>query len=110
MDWLRQHPRVTSRAMHTATSARLSLSEAPERARSPHGSFPLLACHERQQHGRLTQVAQAHVGVRIALDGLAPQGGAPHMGCIRALSTGLTLRRGWLAQPMADLAGAEHPA
>ena len=33
----------------------------------------------------------------IALDGLAPQGGAPHMWCIRALSTGLTLRSGWLA-------------
>ena len=47
--------------------------------------------------------------MRIALDGLAPQGGEPHMRFIRALSTGLTLRRRWLAQPMADLVGAEHP-
>jgi hypothetical protein len=36
--------------------------------------------------------------VIVALDGLAPQGGEPHMWFIRALSTGLTLRSGWLAQ------------
>ena len=34
----------------------------------------------------------------IALDGLAPQGGEPHIWCMRDLSTGLTLRSGWLAQ------------
>ena len=34
----------------------------------------------------------------IALDGLAPQGGEPQIWFIRDLSTGLTLRSGWLAQ------------
>jgi hypothetical protein len=34
----------------------------------------------------------------IALDGLAPQGGEPQIWSIRDLSTGLTLRSGWLAQ------------
>ena len=34
----------------------------------------------------------------VALDGLAPPGGEPHRWCIRDLSTGLTLRSGWLAQ------------
>jgi hypothetical protein len=34
----------------------------------------------------------------IAWDGLAPQGGEPHMWFMRDLSTGLTLRSGWLAQ------------
>jgi hypothetical protein len=36
--------------------------------------------------------------VIIALDGLAPQGGEPQIWFIRDLSTGLTLRSGWLAQ------------
>src|SRR6266705_333907 len=40
-------------------------------------SLPLLACHERQPRDRLAQVAKAQGGVIIALDGLAPQGGAP---------------------------------
>jgi Transposase, Mutator family len=34
----------------------------------------------------------------VALDGLAPQGGEPQIWCMRDLSTGLTLRSGWLAQ------------
>jgi hypothetical protein len=61
-------------------------------------SLPLLACHERQQRDRLAQVATAQGGLIIALDGLAPQGGAPQIWCMRELSTGLTLRSGWLGQ------------
>ena len=34
----------------------------------------------------------------VALDGLAPPGGEPHIGFMRDLSTGLTLRSGWRAQ------------
>jgi Transposase, Mutator family len=34
----------------------------------------------------------------VALDGLAPQGGAPQIWFIRELSSGLTLRSGWLCQ------------
>ena len=34
----------------------------------------------------------------IALDGLAPQGGEPHMWFIRARTSGFTFRRGWLSQ------------
>jgi hypothetical protein len=63
-----------------------------------HVYLPLLACHERQQRGRLAQVAQEQGGLIIALDGLAPQGGEPQIWFIRDLSTGLTLRSGWLAQ------------
>jgi len=36
--------------------------------------------------------------VIIALDGLAPQGGEPHIWLMRDWSTGLTRRSGWLAQ------------
>ena len=96
--WLRQHQRATYSEIHTAISARLSISEAHVRYLYQHCYLPLLACHERQQHGRLTQVAQEHGGLIIALDGLAPQGGEPHIWFIRDLSTGLTLRSGWLAQ------------
>jgi hypothetical protein len=98
LGWLRQHPRATYSAIPCDLSARLAISEAHVRYLYPHFYFPLLACHERQQRGRLAPVAQEHGGVIIALDGLAPQGGAPQMWCIRDVSTGLTLRRGWLAQ------------
>ena len=57
-----------------------------------------MACHTRQQGERLAQVAKEQGGLIIALDGLAPQGGEPHIWCIRDLSTGLTRRSGWLAQ------------
>jgi hypothetical protein len=61
-------------------------------------SLPLFACHARQQYRRLARAAQEQGGLIIALDGLAPQGGEPQICFMRALSTGLTLRSGWLAQ------------
>src|SRR2546426_3068507 len=96
--WLRQHQRATYSEMHSDLSARLSISEANVRYLYQHLYLPLLACHERQQRGRLAQVAQEQGGLIIALDGLAPQGGEPQIWFIRDLSTGLTLRSGWLAQ------------
>jgi hypothetical protein len=96
--WLRQHQRATSSEIHLARAARLSISEAHVRYLYQHFYLPLLACHERQQRGRLAQVAQEQGGVIIALDGLAPQGGEPQIWFIRDLSTGLTRRSGWLAQ------------
>ena len=96
--WLRQHQRATYSEMHSDLSARLSISEAHVRYLSQHLYLPLLACHERQQRGRLAQVAKEQGGLIIALDGLAPQGGEPQIWFIRDLSTGLTLRSGWLAQ------------
>jgi hypothetical protein len=96
--WLRQHQRATYSEIHTAISARLSISEAHVRYLYQHYYLPLLACHEQQQRGRLAQVAQAQGGLIIALDGLAPQEGEPQIWFIRDLSTGLTLRSGWLAQ------------
>src|SRR5262249_3894754 len=96
--WLRQHQRATYSEIHLALSAQLSISEAHVRYPYQHYYLPLLACHERQQRGRLAQVAQEHGGLIIALDGLAPQGGEPQIWFIRDLATGLTLRSGWLAQ------------
>jgi hypothetical protein len=96
--WRRQHQRATYSEIHTAIAARLTISEAHVRYLYQHYYLPLLACHERQQRGRLAQVAQEHGGLIIALDGLAPQGGEPQIWFIRDLATGLTLRSGWLAQ------------
>jgi hypothetical protein len=96
--WLRQHQHATYREIHLELSARLSISEAHVRYLHQHMYLPLLACHERQQRGRLAQVAQEQGGLIIALDGLAPQGGEPQIWFIRDLATGLTLRSGWLAQ------------
>src|SRR3989475_4539705 len=98
LGWLRQHQRATYSEMHSDLSARLAISEAHVRYLYQHLYLPLLACHERQQRGRLAQVAQEQGGLIIALDGLAPQGGEPQIWFIRDLSTGLTLRSGWLAQ------------
>jgi hypothetical protein len=60
--------------------------------------LPLLACHQRQQHDRLGQVAKQQGGLIIALDGLEPEAGEPQLWFVRDLLTGLTLRSGWLAQ------------
>jgi len=96
--WLRQHQRATYSEIHTELSGRFPISESHVRYLYQHVYLPLLACHERQQHGRLALVAKEQGGLVIALDGLAPQGGEPQIWFIRDLSTGLTLRSGWLAQ------------
>jgi hypothetical protein len=96
--WLRQYQRATYSALHTELASKVPISESHVRYLYQHVYLPLLACHERQQHGRLAQVAQEQGGLIIALDGLAPQGGEPQIWFIRDLSTGLTLRSGWLAQ------------
>jgi len=98
MGWLRQHLCATDSEIHSELSSRFPISASPVRDRYQHVYLPLLACHERQQRGRLAQVAQAPSGLIVALDGLAPQGGEPQLWFIRDLSTGLTLRSGWLAQ------------
>ena len=98
LGWLRQHQHATYREIHHDLSARLAISEAHVRYLYQHVYLPLLACHERQQRGRLARAAQEQGGLIIALDGLAPPGGEPEIWYLRVYSTGLTLRRGWLAQ------------
>src|SRR6267143_4237124 len=96
--WLRQHQCATYREIHTDLASRFPISESHVRYLYQHLYLPLLACHTRQQGERLAQVAKEQGGLIIALDGLAPQGGEPQIWFIRDLSTGLTLRSGWLAQ------------
>jgi len=96
--WQRQPQRATYSEIHTELSARFPISESHVRYLYQHVYLPLLACHERQQEERLAQVAQEQGGLIVALDGLAPQRGEPQIWFIRDLSTGLTLRSGWLAQ------------
>jgi hypothetical protein len=98
LGWLRQHQRATYREIHADLASRFPISESHVRYLYQSVYLPLLACHERQQRGRLAQVAQEQGGLIVALDGLAPQGGEPQIWFIRDLSTGLTLRSGWLAQ------------
>jgi hypothetical protein len=98
MGWLRQHQCATYSEIHTELSSRVPISASHVRYLYQHVYLPLLACHERQQGGRLARVAKEQGGLIVALDGLAPQGGEPQMWFMRDLSTGLTLRSGWLAQ------------
>jgi hypothetical protein len=88
--WWRQEYCATYREIHTELAAQVRLSESHVRSLDQQVSLPLLACHERQQHDPLAQVAQQQGGVIVALDGLAPQGGEPHIWCIRELTSGLT--------------------
>jgi hypothetical protein len=95
---LRSQSRATYREIHCELAAQVRISESHIRSLYQHLYLPLLACHERQHRDQLAQIAEAQGGLMIALDGLAPQGGEPQIWCIRALTSGLTLRSGWLAQ------------
>src|SRR5713101_7425930 len=98
LGWWRQEYRATYREMHAELASQVRISESHVGYLSHQVSLPLLACHERQHRDHLAQIAKTPGGLIVALDGLAPQGGEPHMWFIRALSRGLTVRSGWLCQ------------
>jgi hypothetical protein len=96
--WLRYQARATYSEIHRELASQVRISESHIRYLYQHFYLPLLAGHERQHRDRLAQTAEAQGGLMIALDGLAPQGGEPQIWFIRELTSGLTLRSGWLAQ------------
>jgi hypothetical protein len=96
--WWRQEHHATYRQIHTALASQVHISVSHVGYLYQQVYLPLLACHERQHHDRLAQIATQQGGVIVALDGLAPQGGEPQMWFIRELSSGVTLRSGWLWQ------------
>jgi hypothetical protein len=111
--WQRQMGRERFANIQTSLAQRLRLSETQVRSLY-HGRYlPLLACHERQSWEHLQAIA-GQSGLILTLDGLAPEGGEPQLWVVRELTSGLTLRSGWLAkqdeitfinflQPIADL-------
>jgi len=96
--WWRQESRATYREMHAELASQVRISASHVGYLYQQVYLPLLACHERQHRDRLAQIAQQQGGLIVALDGLAPQGGEPQIWFIRELSSGLTLRSGWLCQ------------
>src|SRR5919204_2134610 len=96
--WWRQEHHATYREIHAALASRVCISVSHVGYLYQQVYLPLLACHERQHRERLARIAVQQGGLIVALDGLAPQGGEPQIWFIRDLSTGLTLRSGWLAQ------------
>ena len=96
--WLRYQARATYREIHRDVASHVRISESHIRSLYQHLYLPLLACHERQHRDHLAQIAESQGGLIIALDGLAPQGGEPQIWFIRELTSGLTLRSGWLAK------------
>ena len=96
--WWRQEARATYSEIHTDLASQVRISESHIRYLYQHLYLPLLACHERQHHAHLAQVAKQQGGLIVALVGLAPQGGEPQIWFIRELASGLTLRSGWLSQ------------
>ncbi len=96
--WQRQVRRDIYRDIHADLATQIQISESQVRYLYQQVYLPLLACHERQQAGRLAQAVADYGGLLIALDGLAPAGGEPQLWFIRELTTGLTLRSGWLSR------------
>ena len=96
--WWRQEYRATYREIHAELASQVRISESHVGYLYQRGYLPLLACHERQHRAHLARIAQQQGGLIVALDGLAPQGGEPQIWFIRELSSGLTLRSGWLCQ------------
>ena len=96
--WWRYQHHATYREIHTELASQVRISESHVRYLYQQLYLPLLACHERQHRDHLSQIAQQQGGLIIALDGLAPQGGEPQIWFIRELTSGLTLRSGWLSQ------------
>jgi hypothetical protein len=102
MGWLRQHAFASYEQIHAELSQRVVISEAHVRRLYQRSYLPLLACHERRQQGQLETLAKQQGGLIIALDGLQPEAGEPQLWFIRELSTGLTLRSGWLSRQTQD--------
>jgi hypothetical protein len=96
--WLRQEGRATYKEIHDELASRVIISEAHIRYLYQQVYLPLLACNERQYWDDLSKTAQHQGGLYIGLDGLVPEGGEPQLWFMRELSTGLTLRSGWLGQ------------
>jgi hypothetical protein len=96
--WWRYQHHATYREIHAELASHVRISVAHVSYRYQQMYLPLLACHERQHRDRLAQIAKAQGALIIALDGLAPEGGEPQLWCIRELTSGLTLRSGWLSQ------------
>ena len=96
--WWRQQYHATYQEIQADLSPYIGISTSHVRYLHQHVYLPLLACHERQHRDQLAQVAKQHGGLIIALDGLAPQAGEPQIWFIRELSSGLTLRSGWLSR------------
>jgi hypothetical protein len=96
--WWRYQHHATYREIHAELASHVRISVAHVSYLYQQVYLPLLACHERQHRDRLAQIAQAQGGLILALDGLAPEGGEPQLWFIRELTSGLTLRSGWLSQ------------
>jgi hypothetical protein len=96
--WLRYTHHATYREIQAELASYVRICVAHVSYLYQQVYLPLLACHERQHRDRLAQIAQAQGGLIIALDGLAPEGGEPQIWFIRELTSGLTLRSGWLSQ------------
>jgi hypothetical protein len=96
--WWRQEHRATYREIHAELASQVRISASHVGYLYQQVYLPLLACHERQHRDHLARIAKQQGGLIVALDGLAPQGGEPQIWFIRELSSGLTLRSGWLCQ------------
>ncbi|MGB0386135.1 MAG: transposase [Ardenticatenaceae bacterium] len=94
--WLRQEGRYTYAEIQQNLAGNIQISLSHLRYLYQRVYLPLLACHERLHKDKLDQIAKEQGGLIITLDGLVPEAGQPQIWFMRELSTGLTLRSGWI--------------
>ena len=111
--WMRQRGKEQFGAIQSSLQKDVQISESEVRTLYHERYLPLLACNERRFEGQLREIGMQS-GLILALDGLAPEGGEAQLWIVRELTSGMTLRSGWLArqdeatfvnflQPIADL-------
>lgn len=96
--WERQERRDTFREIGERLNEWITISESEVRFLYQQVYLPLLACEERQNVHRLEEVIARQGGLIVALDGLCPEGGEPQLWFMRELTSGLTLRSGWMSR------------
>ena len=95
--WLRQSGKEQFAAIRATLAQQIQISETQVRSLYHERYLPLLACHERRFEDQLREIALRN-GLILSLDGLAPEGGEAQLWVVRELTSGLTLRSGWLAK------------
>jgi hypothetical protein len=95
--WQRQMQRQTFSEIHLDLQSRVCICETEVRAIYHQRYLPLRACHERQEMDRLKGMVEQG-GLRLSLDGMAPEGGEAQLWLVRELQSGIVLRSGWMSQ------------
>lgn len=95
--WMRQSGKEQFGVIQSALAKEIQICETEVRTLYHERYLPLLACNERRFEDQLREIA-LQSGLILTLDGMAPEGGEPQLWIVRELTTGMTVRSGWLSK------------